>query len=145
MDLMDLLEERIADLSRERLNCSQIMMRLSLDLRDIDNPELVRCMRGLGGGMHSMHVCGTLTSGCCLLASYEEAERAMTASNVFLPSAEIIKSYVQWFEQRFGSLLCRDLIEGDRSKIRTLCPGLIKESFEKCIEILLENGIDPAV
>ena len=140
---MDWLEERIGDLLRERYNCAQIMMILSLELRGRENPELVQCMYGLNSGLHSMHVCGTLTGGCCLLASYGDAQRRKDVSRAFLPAKEIVKAYVHWFEKQFGSLICMDLIGGDRYKIREFCPGLIKDNFEKCMEILDESGIDP--
>ena len=140
---MDWLEERIAELRREKLNCSQVMLKISLELRDLENPELVRAMYGLGGGLHSRHTCGTLTGGCCLLASYSEADRKRDAAGISLPSNEMIKGYVQWFKNEFGSLLCDDLLGGDVSKIPEFCPGLIRQNFEKCMEILRENGVDP--
>ncbi|MCL2166664.1 MAG: C-GCAxxG-C-C family protein [Clostridiales bacterium] len=140
---MEWIEERISELSRERYNCSQIMMQMALELRGLENPELVQCMRGLGGGLHIQHVCGTLTSGCCLLSSYDDAKRDTDTASVFLPGKEIVKSFVYWFEREFGSLLCRELVGGDMSKIPSFCPALIRKSFEKCLEILYENGIDP--
>ena len=137
---MDWLEERIATLRQENMNCSQTMMQLSLELRGMDNPELIQSMFGLGGGLHCMHVCGTLTSGCCLLASYGENGEAPTASRSI---RAMINEYVQWFEGQYGSLICKDLISGDRANIPAFCPGLIKENYLKCIEMLEDSGINP--
>ena len=142
---MDWLEEKIDGFRRDRLNCSQIMMALSLELRDLENPELLKAMSGLGGGLHVRHVCGTLTGGCCLLASYDDSERDMHTASLFLPGKEIIRSYVQWFEREFGSLLCEDLTGGDMTKMATVCPVLLKQSFEKCIALLQESGINPEI
>ena len=101
----DLLEDRISELLWERYNCSQIMMKLSLEMRGLDNPELVRCMYGLSYGLHSRHVCGTLTGACCLLASYGDTDRRADKAVSFLPSKVIVQSFVHWFEKQFGSLI----------------------------------------
>ena len=140
---MDAIEDRISELFWERYNCSQIMMLLSLEMRGMENPELVRCMNGLSYGLHSRHVCGTMTAACCLLASYGDTDRNTEAASAFLPTKVIVKSFVHWFEKQFGSLLCSELIGSDLTKISEICPGIIRDSFEKCMDILDENGIDP--
>ena len=61
---MDLMEEIIA-YAEEGFYCSQIMMLLALGEEERTNPDLIRAMTGLNGGMgNSGGICGTLTSRC---------------------------------------------------------------------------------
>ena len=43
--------DRIAELGSQGMYCSQILLTLGLDLRGEDNPELVKSMAGLAGGL----------------------------------------------------------------------------------------------
>ena len=47
------LEERIMELSRYGYACGQILAILLLDTTGEDNPQLVRMMQGLNGGIGS--------------------------------------------------------------------------------------------
>ena len=132
---MEKLENRIVQLQKAGLNCCQVMVQLSFELRGIDEPDVIESLLGFGFGMQSQHICGTLSGGCYLLSSYTEVEPALRK--------EMVKSYVSWFEEKFGSLLCRDLVHGDRMKIAEFCPGLIRKNFEQCLKLLSDNGIDP--
>lgn len=135
------LNERVMDLLANGLHCSQIMLQLSLDLREREEPFTLRALGALGGGMFAQRTCGTLTGGVCALSSYfprEEGEREPTG---YQPLA---KELVEWFEGEYGSIECRELVEFDRPHIMAFCPGLMARTFEKCVEILEAHGIDPA-
>ena len=59
------LEERIMELSRYGYACGQILAILLLDTTGEDNPQLVRMMQGLNGGIGSSgDVCGCMAAGC---------------------------------------------------------------------------------
>ncbi len=135
------LRERLMELGFSGFECSQMMMAVALEMDGQDNPDLIRAMSGLTGGMgHSGGVCGALTGGCCVLGLLtgkgdpEEMEHN--------DSRKILQSYIAWFEEswgnRFGSSLCRDIVGGDFSKCMTVCLPVIESCCEKIMELAEE-------
>lgn len=140
---MDLFE-RIIELSGQGFFCAQILMMLGMETDGKRDPELVRAMGGLSGGLgFTGGVCGCLTGGCCLLSYFlgkgeadelEDAEERAT-----------IAAYVDWFETKLkeecGGDSCLAMTGNSPGRRLELCPGLIAECFEKCVELLSERGV----
>lgn len=140
---------RMLELSRQGFNCSQILLILGLEALGKNNPDLVRAMTGLGGGLgFSGKTCGALTGGVCLLGLYagrgtpEEAEHGR-----FLLKVEEL---VQWFETEngrvYGGIDCAQIL-GDELANKTVtprCGHIVTSTYSKVKEILRANGIDPA-
>jgi C_GCAxxG_C_C family probable redox protein len=137
---------RMIELSRQGFYCSQILIILALEAQGKSNPDLVRTMSGLKGGMGDCgKVCGTLTGGACLLALYagkgtpEEAE-----DNRLNP---MINELVEWFEQECRSRFncgidCSDILQDDPRNRMARCPQIVMATFEKAKEILVAHDID---
>ena len=65
------LFDRMLELSGQGFYCAQILLILALEAEGKENPDLVRAMSGLNGGLgFSGNVCGALTGGCCLLGYF---------------------------------------------------------------------------
>ncbi|NLT58282.1 MAG: C_GCAxxG_C_C family protein [Clostridiales bacterium] len=141
---MDELDARIAELftGADGLNCAQAIMQLSLELRGEHNPGLIRALGGLGGGLGCGKSCGTLLGGCCLLASY--GARGALGERERFDCRALVAQLVAWFEQAYGSTDCRDLVAPDPMAIMDVCPGLIRATFLRCMDILNDAGVDPA-
>ena len=130
--------DRIMELSREGLYCAQIMVQLALDAEGKENPELIEAVRGLCGGFAwSGGPCGALSGGACLLSllgrGLEISERE-----------ELVAEFHRWFAGRtaqFGGEDCDDITGGDRGNMFSVCPGVIIDSYEKCVELLAERGL----
>ena len=130
--------DRIMELSREGLYCAQIMVQLALDAEGKENPELIEAVRGLCGGFAwSGGPCGALSGGACLLSllgrGLEISERE-----------ELVAEFHRWFAGRtaqFGGEDCNDITGGDRGNMFSVCPGVIIDSYEKCVELLSERGL----
>lgn len=136
---MSNLNERILELLGQGYHCSQVEMLLSMDLRDTENPELVRALGPLGGGMFCQKTCGTLTGAVCVLGSYVQRDDGEPEPTSYQPMAQEL---VKWFEETNGSVNCGDLVEFNMESIMQFCPGLMERTFEKTVEILEKNGID---
>ena len=134
------LNEYIKELLSQGYHCSQVMMQLSLALRQEDNPLLLRSMGGLGGGMYSRRTCGTLTGAACVLASYIPRSPGEPEPELY---QDMVRELVEWFEEQHHSLDCRDLVEPGMASVMSYCPGLMARTFEKVMEILESHGIDP--
>lgn len=136
---MEDLSSRIEDLVIQGYNCSQIMMMLVQEMRDSDNPELISAMDGLSGGMWARRTCGCLTGGCCLLASYG----AVAAGEMpKFPYKETSKNFVLWFEEKYGTVECKDLVSESKKDRFEVCPGIVEACFTKCMELLEMMDVD---
>ncbi|MDR2181012.1 MAG: C-GCAxxG-C-C family protein [Synergistaceae bacterium] len=135
------LEEKILREMQRGFHCSQVMMRLSMEMRGIDDPFTIRALGALGGGMASQRACGTLTGGACVLSSYFPRGEGEPEPDGY---KELVREFVNWFEGENGSLECGDLVENDRMTRLAFCPGLMAKSFEKIVEMLEDHNIDPS-
>ena len=138
---MDALERRIMELTYEGYYCGQILLILGQELRGISQPEVVKAMTGLAGGMYAGKACGTLTGAACLIATYvgrgtEDAE-GDALCNI------LVYQLVDWFEKEFKTTECRELVSEDAMERMEVCPGIIKATFLKVMELLQARGVDP--
>ncbi len=146
LDLPDDLV-RMRELKQQGFFCSQILIILGLELQGKSNPDLVRCMHGLAGGLGFMgETCGTLTGGACLLALY--AGRGVPAEQKDPRLLFMIETLVNWFKERFGAqyggITCNRILEDNPKNHFTRCPPLVAETYQKVKELLVENGFDLA-
>lgn len=126
--------------------CSQILIRLALDVRGEDNPDLVRAMGGLAYGCGSGGcTCGVLTGGSCLIALFaSKGSDEETASERF---TLMINELTDWFSEtyasRHGGITC-DAIVGDEGPehARTRCGQMVAETYNKAVEILMANDFE---
>lgn len=134
------IEKMVQEQLRTGLHCSQVMMQLSLQLRDREEPFTVRALGALGGGMFSQRCCGTLTGGVAAISSYFPRQPGEPEPEGYKKPAQAL---VEWFEAEYGSLDCKDLLAAEGRKVMDFCPMLMARCFEKTLEILEENGVDP--
>ena len=132
--------ERMLELSGQGYYCAQILMILALESEGKEDPDLVRTVAGLNGGIgNTGDVCGCLTGGACFLSYYlgkgEDDELPQEEYN------EILSRFCSWFQEytrEYGSIECRQILEGDsRNKIQR-CPFILEAVLEKCSELLEE-------
>lgn len=120
--------------------CSQVMAKLALDLKGEENPGLVRAMSGLTGGMgNAGSACGVLTGGAAAIGYLTGKGQAEDIPHE--EYKEIVKKYVDWFREEYGTDRCEDLIHGDKELSNRICPGIIEAGYFKMVELLEEYGI----
>ncbi|HHV42657.1 MAG TPA: C_GCAxxG_C_C family protein [Clostridiaceae bacterium] len=137
---------RMFELHQQGFNCSQILLQLGLEARGAQNPDLIRAINGLGGGLgFSGKTCGALTGGVCLLSLY--TGRGKPEEKVHDQFHSMISKLVNWFEDTVGtahgSINCRDII-GEDLKTKTInpkCSSIVTSTHEKVKDILESNGI----
>ena len=93
------LYERIMELGSMGYHCSQIIMIMTLETIGEENPQLVKAMGGLGGGIgYCGDTCGCLTGSACAIGYFlgnlapEEKEDAQMKPAV--------QELYQWFRQK---------------------------------------------
>ena len=140
MDLFD----RILELSRYGYFCSQILAILMLETVGEENPGLVKAMGGLNGGVgFSGGCCGCMTGGACII-SYVTGK----GSDTDMDSPEhkgAMAEFTNWFKEEmtvnYGGTDCEDITKGNPARRVELCPGIIADTYQKCMEILSDRGL----
>jgi C_GCAxxG_C_C family probable redox protein len=136
---------RMTELRLHGFYCSQILLSLGLEAQEKSNPDLIRAVSGLAGGLgFSGDTCGALTGGVCLLGLY--AGKGMPQEPELPELNLMILDLVDWFWRRYGepcgSLHCEEILGGDARNRLTICPGIVAETFEQVAELLAANGFD---
>lgn len=135
----------LISLGRQGFHCSQILILKGLENMGKNNPELVRAMDALGGGVgFSGELCGALTGGACLLGLYAGKSEADQPEDPQLDF--MVQDLVRWFQaeygQQFGGIRCVELLEGNNQNKVTRCPVMITGVYRKVVELLIEHGYD---
>jgi C_GCAxxG_C_C family probable redox protein len=137
---------RMMELRRQGFRCSQIIMALGLEAGGKDNPDVIRAMTGLCGGIgFSGNICGCLTAGVCLLGLY--AGKGTPEEEEHEKFILMVDELLHWFNkdvaESYGGINCIDII-GEDLATRTpnpKCGQLIAGTYQKVEEILNENNI----
>lgn len=137
--------EKLAALRKQGFFCSQILMLLGLELQGKTNPDLVRSMHGLAGGIgFNGETCGVLTGSACLMGLY--AGNGLPEEDEDPRLMFMIQDLFKWFNQnigeQYGSIRCEEILQGDRRNMAVRCPDMILSAYQKCKDLLVENGFD---
>ncbi len=137
-------EERIFELHLQGFHCAQILLMMGLEHQGKEDPDLIRAMNGLSGGLGFQGKnCGALSGGACLLALF--AGRGKLEETEHRSLNLMIQQLVEWFEvgygEEYGGIDCSKILGGDPWNRMTRCPKLISETYFMVRELLKENGL----
>lgn len=137
--------EKIVQLKAQGFYCSQILILMGMELQGITNPDLVKSMQSLAGGLgFSGNLCGALTGGACLLGLYAGKGKTEEPEDERLNL--MLLELVDWFEknvgQPYGGTNCDQILEGKQSNIPLRCPGIIQAVWQKSKDLLVEYGFE---
>jgi hypothetical protein len=136
--------ERIRELGEAGFQCSQILVLLGLQLQGRSNPDLVRSLQGLCGGMSAGETCGALTGGACLLGLY--AGRGTDEEDDDPRLLFLLEELVTWFREgygaEYGSLRCDDIVGLSGQHMAERCPRMVLGVYRKVKDLLVENGFE---
>lgn len=125
--------------------CTQIVLRLALELQGRENAGMIRAVSALCHGFPNTDgACGALSGAACLLGYYagkgrpdeEEDER------LALMLAELADWFAGYSASKFRGISCGELV-GDGKPDPTVCGSLISDCYGQAMTILVENGFDP--
>jgi hypothetical protein len=121
----------VDELNRQGFSCSQVIIMMTMDQIGMEEDEnLIRAARGLTQGMGIGHACGIVTSVSCALSLAFGARGA----------SELFPQFYEWFYETYGEdcggINCMELLGGDINERFRVCPGMIRDSWEKLSELL---------
>lgn len=123
------LNQRIKDGSC----CASALVEMGLFWNDEENPQMVKAVSGLCGGVRSRMLCGALTGAACML-NIVDPDRA---------NSEMVPELTAWFREKYGTEFggtdCGQII-GANGEHCYRCPRIIEESYVKAKEILVDFG-----
>jgi C_GCAxxG_C_C family probable redox protein len=137
--------EQLMTLRKQGYFCSQILILQGLELMGKSNPDLVRAMHGLAGGLgFSGELCGALTGGASLLGLY--AGKGVPEQEEDPRLIFMVEDLVKWFKaeyaEQYGGIRCEDILSGNSQNQATRCPTMVMGVLQKVKELLVENGYD---
>jgi C_GCAxxG_C_C family probable redox protein len=138
---------RMLELHQQSFTCSQILLALGLEAQGKSNPDLVRAMHALAGGIGgSGDVCGTLSGGACLLGLYagRGLPEEMADPHLNLMIGELVAWFTDRYGQLYGGVRCADILSDDPQNKTARCPEIISSTYDKVKELLVANGFDLA-
>ena len=136
---------RMMELAAQGFHCSEILLFMGLEAQGKTDPDLIRTVSALAGGIgFSGETCGALTGGACLLGLYAGRGTAEEQDDPKLKC--MIQDLVEWFAEKYGEkyggIRCRDITHDDPSIPPTRCPGIVGGTYQKVRSLLAENGFD---
>jgi C_GCAxxG_C_C family probable redox protein len=136
-------QERFA----QGFSCSQSVFSAFASDLGIRDETALKLASPFGGGVaHQGQVCGAVT-GALMVLGLQTGSAALEAKN---DNYIVPEEFVKRFEERHGTLLCRDLIgynisnpdelqeARDSCVFKTSCPGFVKDAAELVSELLNE-------
>jgi hypothetical protein len=146
--MMTDVDIRMLQLAQKGYTCSQILMRLCLEVRGEENPALVRSMAGLAYGCGAGHAtCGTLTGACCALGLYagKGSDEDPGSERLMLMLQELSEWFDRHVGDRHGGISCEGIVGADGpAAARQRCGAIVGDTYAKVLEILAANGFDPS-
>lgn len=133
--IMTKKEEAIA-LHDQKYNCAQAVACAFAEEAGIDKETLFRACEGFGLGMGGMGcTCGAV-SGAVMLAGFMNSDGALKAPQTKADTYRLSKEIARRFEDRNGSLVCRELKGIETGTPLRSCPGCIEDAVEIVQDVL---------
>jgi C_GCAxxG_C_C family probable redox protein len=126
-------------------NCSQSVFCAFASKLGITDESALMLASPFGGGVaHQGQVCGAVTGALMALGLGRGSATVEEKDETY----RLAEDFIQRFQERHGSILCRELIDHDISTLaglqsareekvfNTICPGLVKDATEIVAEFL---------
>ena len=133
----------LMELRKQGFYCSQIIMLQGLELMGKSNPDLIRAMHGLAGGLgFAGELCGALTGGASLLGLYAgngTPEQEEDPRLIFM-AEDLVKWFKAEYGEQFGGIRCEEILDNSSQNQMKRCPVMVAGVLQKVKELLVENG-----
>jgi C_GCAxxG_C_C family probable redox protein len=141
---MDEAAVKMMELHQKGLYCGQIMVGMGLHNLGRSDPEMVRAMEVLKGGLSfAGHNCGALTGAAIMLGLFAGKEKKQEEENPLLD--KMVHELVDWFQDKIGSKYggvdCLNITGGRHDeKTKETCQVVVYTTYKQAESILKANG-----
>jgi len=147
--------EKAIQLFRTGCVCSQALLGVYGPRYGLDPEQALRLAAGFGSGMRRAETCGALTGAFMVLGLARCDGKAAQSREGRAAASDAVVAFAEAFEQRHGSLRCRDLLgcdvstpEGHRTAMgrglfQTRCVELVRDAAQLLEEALKPRDADP--
>ena len=115
----------------EGLCCAQVLVKLGLRAKALENDTLLNCVSGLCNGMFSGNNCGILTGAALMLCLFDREN----AIRFMIPELN------EWFLETYGTVNCSQLVGSKRYAQKEKCMQMTEDTIDKCQELMSEFGV----
>ncbi len=136
---------RMLELVQQGFHCSEILVFGGLDAQGKSNPDLIRAVSGLAGGLGFWgDVCGALTGGACLLGLYAGKGTAEeeTDQRLNIMVSELTEWFTGKYGEKWGGIKCHEIIADNPGNRMLRCPEIVVGVHKKVRSLLAENGFE---
>ncbi|MFC1835455.1 DVU_1555 family C-GCAxxG-C-C protein [Thermodesulfobacteriota bacterium] len=135
---------RMIQRAQQGFHCSEILLFAGLEAQGKTNPDLIKAVSALAGGVgFSGEACGALTGGACLMGLYagggSEDEETYERFNFMIN--ELVDWFSEKYGQEYGGIRCSEITEDNPALSPQRCPRIVAGVLKRTKEILQENGI----
>jgi len=134
--------DQLMELRKQGFYCSQIIMIQGLELMGKINPDLIRAMHGLAGGLgFAGELCGALTGGASLLGLYAgngTPEQEEDPRLIFM-AEDLVKWFKAEYGEQFGGIRCEEILDNSSQNQMKRCPVMVAGVLQKVKELLVEK------
>ena len=109
-------------------NCAQAVACTYCDLVGIDEETMFRLTEGFGAGMGGMTATCGAVSGACALAGMKQSTGNLEAPNSKAKTYQLSKAILAEFQEKNGSVVCKELKGIGTGKALRSCPDCIKDA-----------------
>lgn len=119
--------QKALELHKKGYNCAQCVACVFAEDFGKDEKEVFQLMEGFGFGMGCMEVCGAV-SGMTAVAGMMKSDGNLNEPSTKKLSYRESKAMVDEFQEKIGSIICRDIKGVDTGKVLRSCDGCIEDA-----------------
>ena len=139
---MDKHVEQALAYHKKGYNCAQAVACAFAEELGRDEKELFQIMEAFGFGMGTMGTCGAV-SGMVAVVGMKESDGNLEKPATKKTSYRVSKELIRRFQEKNGSVICRELKGVDTKKPLRSCNGCIEDAVE-LTEAYLRGDLDEA-
>ncbi|MCQ2546385.1 MAG: C-GCAxxG-C-C family protein [Clostridia bacterium] len=121
--------QKALDNHHKGYNCAQSVACAFAEELGMDEKELFKMMEGFGFGMGCMGTCGAV-SGMTAVAGLKESDGNLEQPASKKASYRASKKMIKAFEEKNGSVICKEIKGVDTGKVLRSCDGCVEDAAE---------------
>ena len=134
------LAVKAVELHKKGYNCAQAVACAFCEKMGRDEKEVFEIMEGFGLGMGGMQATCGAVSGIAAVIGMDNSDGNLAEPKTKGKTYKALKGYVKKFEEKNGSIVCKDLKGVETGTVLRSCPGCVQDAAELIEEYFNSKG-----